>query len=89
MTPLKNKRFFVAMRHEKSIAATYGFVSGLGASIPEFQSLVLERHKDSSDVFGAKKEMLFTAIQEKSFDALILATKVNDVDNESQLIPFL
>lgn len=89
MRPLENQRFLVVMRHEKSIAAVYGFASGLGASIPEFQALVMERDKDSTTDFEQKKSSLHQAIVGNTFDTLILATKINDTDQHSQILPFL
>ena len=87
--PLSNMRFCVCMRHEKSIAATYGFLSGLGASVPDFLPIVLERDHDSPDEFQTKKDFLIQAVKNGSFDALILATKVNDSGSESQLVQLL
>ncbi len=86
---LSGKRFLVIMRHEKSIAAVYGFVTGLGASPKDFQSFVLERDKDSAEHFTAKLNDIHKAVKDNSFDCLILATKVNDIGKESELVSFL
>ena len=87
--PLIDKKFLVVMRHEKSIAAVYGFVSGLGASITDFQAFVLERDKDSEKEFKNKKSELLAAIRADNYDMIILATKVNDAGKNSELVSLL
>lgn len=77
------------MRHEKSIAAAYGFLSGLGASVSDFTAIVMDRKEQSDTDFDTAKALLLKTIEDKTPDALIMATKVNDRDDTSQLIPLL
>ncbi len=85
----KDQSALVVMRHEKSIASVWGFLSAHGIQPSNFHQFVLERHKDSPEVFLEKKTKIMKCISEDAPSLLVLATKVNDSGSESEIIEFL
>jgi hypothetical protein len=86
MTSLNGLKLCAAMRHEPSLYAVFGFVSGLGADIGGFRPVVMDRAGQAPEAFDAAKLSLLSGIA--SSDMIVLASKVNGAA-EADLIDLL
>lgn len=86
---MKDVKCCAAMRHETSLNAVFGFVSGLGGDVSGFRAIVMDRAAQAPDVFEQARGELMASVRGGAADVYVLASKINDTKEGSGLAVLL